>query len=84
MCGAYKHPELVLGAWGCGAFGNDPSAVAKAFAAALKHNAYPTLRRVVFAIPGNRTKAGSNFSAFQRVFMTAQVAESSTSTMAIP
>lgn len=41
--------ELVLGAWGCGAFGNDPELVAASFAGALAE-AGAALSRVVFAV----------------------------------
>jgi hypothetical protein len=34
------HRRLVLGAWGCGVFRNDPAEVASAFAAALHGNAH--------------------------------------------
>jgi uncharacterized protein (TIGR02452 family) len=55
---------LVLGAWGCGAFGNDPEVVASAFsdALALYADAFP---RVVFAVFGG---APENRAAFQRRF----------------
>ncbi|MEO1267381.1 MAG: TIGR02452 family protein, partial [Myxococcota bacterium] len=47
----HGHRVLVLGAWGCGVFRNDPAAVADAFGAWLEH---PTFQgdfdRVVFAI----------------------------------
>ncbi|MCX4471421.1 TIGR02452 family protein [Micromonospora sp. NBC_01655] len=42
------HRRLVLGAWGCGVFGNDPVTVASAFATALHHS--PWFDTVVFAI----------------------------------
>jgi uncharacterized protein (TIGR02452 family) len=48
IAAAHGHRSLVLGAWGCGVFGNDPAVVADAFAAALRAN--PWFDRVVFAI----------------------------------
>jgi uncharacterized protein (TIGR02452 family) len=44
----HGHAELVLGAWGCGVFGNDPTTVATAFATALQRNR--SFDRVVFAV----------------------------------
>jgi uncharacterized protein (TIGR02452 family) len=41
---------IVLGAWGCGAFGNDASAIAEQFRAALAGNFRGAYRRVTFAI----------------------------------
>jgi len=57
VAAAHGHRRLVLGAWGCGVFGNDPALVANAFAAALdKVDAFD---HVVFAVldraPGTPT-----------------------------
>jgi uncharacterized protein (TIGR02452 family) len=41
---------VVLGAWGCGAFGNDPAMVADLFAGALADNFRGAFARVTFAI----------------------------------
>jgi uncharacterized protein (TIGR02452 family) len=48
VAAAHGHRTVVLGAWGCGVFRNDPSVVADAFADALR--AVPRFDRVVFAI----------------------------------
>ena len=48
VAGAHGHRALVLGAWGCGVFGNDPVTVADAFAQALRRVA--RFDRVVFAV----------------------------------
>lgn len=47
---AHGHDTIVLGAWGCGAFGGDPHVVARAFAEALAGPFAGVYRRVVFAI----------------------------------
>jgi uncharacterized protein (TIGR02452 family) len=60
------HRTLVLGAWGCGVFRNDPVEVAEAFAAAL--SALPgAFERVVFAVY-ERGGEGPNLRAFQERF----------------
>lgn len=48
VAAAHGHRSVVLGAWGCGVFRNDPAAVAGAFAEALQ--AVDRFDRVVFAI----------------------------------
>jgi uncharacterized protein (TIGR02452 family) len=47
---AYAFDTLVLGAWGCGAFGNDPVRTANDFRAALEGEFDGAFRQVVFAI----------------------------------
>ena len=42
------HRNLILGAWGCGAFGNDPEIVCEAFTKALR--IYPVFERVIFPV----------------------------------
>ncbi|WP_344172897.1 TIGR02452 family protein [Pilimelia columellifera] len=58
LAAAHRHRSLVLGAWGCGVFGNDPAEVAAAFDQALQ--AAPWFDEVVFAVhdttPGARTR----------------------------
>jgi uncharacterized protein (TIGR02452 family) len=46
----HGHDSIVLGAWGCGAFGNDPNQIAALFERALRENFKGAYRRVVFAI----------------------------------
>ena len=47
---AFGYEALVLGAWGCGAFGNDPAQTARDFRAALEGPWHGKFRRVSFAI----------------------------------
>lgn len=57
---------LVLGAFGCGAFENDPSVVARAYKIALEE--FPKVfRRIEFAIYDS-SQNQKNFKAFQKVF----------------
>ncbi|MER5642518.1 TIGR02452 family protein [Kitasatospora sp. NPDC002227] len=61
--------ELVLGAWGCGVFRNDPAEVAEAFERAL--GAYgAAFDRVVFAV-WDRTPVSPNRAAFEARFVSA-------------
>ena len=48
VAASHGHRRLVLGAWGCGVFGNDPATVAKIFALALRDNRF--FDHVVFAV----------------------------------
>lgn len=51
----------VLGAWGCGVFGQDPRVVARLFGERLKSSA---IKRAVFAIPGQN----NNYTSFKETF----------------
>lgn len=61
-----EHSTIVLGAWGCGIFGNDPWIVSKLFREAL--NKVPYFSKVVFAIYDR--KESDVFKAFEREFGT--------------
>ncbi|WP_433825484.1 TIGR02452 family protein [Actinoplanes sp. CA-015351] len=61
VAAAHGHRELVLGAWGCGVFGNDPALVADVFATALREA--PWFDRVVFAILDRREQVRDVFRA---------------------
>jgi uncharacterized protein (TIGR02452 family) len=64
---AEGHRHLVLGAWGCGVFRNDPAAVAEVFAGWLSSSAFAgAFERVVFAVYGpdrNREAFLARFAA---------------------
>lgn len=65
---ARGHRTLVLGAWGCGAFRNDPEIAASTAARWLRGSTRfaGSFDRVVFAIPGTGQSL-ANLSAFRRV-----------------
>ncbi len=50
IAAAYGYSSLVLGAWGCGAFGNDPYLTAMDFKSALENEFRNIFNHVVFAI----------------------------------
>ena len=50
IAAAHEHDALVLGAWGCGVFGNDPTEIATLFAQALHQQFAGVFAEVVFAI----------------------------------
>jgi len=63
---ANDYPALVLGAWGCGTYGNDPARIAALFRTALEEQA-GAFAEVVFAVadgsPGRKT-----YGAFAAAF----------------
>lgn len=67
------YTRLVLGAWGCGAFGNDAAVISDLFYRALKeldyngHSQKDLFRRIDFAVL-DRTKDQYNFKEFYRNF----------------
>lgn len=76
-CAAYfGYRNLVLGAWGCGAFGNDAHVISDLFYRALKEmkfNGMPEkdfFRRIDFAVL-DRTAQQYNFKEFHRNFTSA-------------
>ena len=56
--------NLILGAYGCGVFGQDPLEVAKIFKEFLLGK-YKCFNKVIFAIPN---KLEMNYRCFQRIF----------------
>ncbi|MEJ2854047.1 MULTISPECIES: TIGR02452 family protein [unclassified Saccharothrix] len=65
VAAAHGHRRLLLGAWGCGVFGNEPATVAEAFAVALRDN--PFFEHVVFAV-FDRQAGQPVLGAFEAVF----------------
>lgn len=63
----YGYRNLILGAWGCGAFGNNPVMVAECFRQALETDDLSQyFDTVCFAVYGSEN--GKNYRAFQSVF----------------
>jgi uncharacterized protein (TIGR02452 family) len=50
VAAAFRHATLVLGAWGCGAFQNDPHRTAQDFRRALARDFQGAFSEIVFAI----------------------------------
>lgn len=65
----HDHDAIVLGAWGCGVFGNDPSEVATWFADALLEDLrfVGAFKRIVFAVL-DFAEDTPTFEAFRKVF----------------
>ena len=62
-----KHKTLILGAWGCGVFQNDPNSIAKMFAELLNGEFENCFERVIMAIY-DRTQTKKVYNAFVEVF----------------
>jgi len=72
VCAVAQHQRvrtLLLGAWGCGAFGGDALIASRAAKAALK-DCGPAFEKVVFAIPasGKGQRSEHNFRVFREQF----------------
>jgi uncharacterized protein (TIGR02452 family) len=65
VANARGHKNIILGAWGCGAFGNDPNIVADVFKSALLH--VPYFEHVCFAVYDNR-EPPVIFETFKQVY----------------
>jgi uncharacterized protein (TIGR02452 family) len=63
----HGHDAIVLGAWGCGAFGNDGTEIAELFHRALTENFKGAYKRVIFAIV-DWSPEKKFIGPFQRVF----------------
>jgi uncharacterized protein (TIGR02452 family) len=67
LAAAHGYRHLVLGAWGCGVFRNDPAVVAGAFAAHLRGAWAGRFERVVFSVFDSSPER-EIFKAFVRAF----------------
>jgi uncharacterized protein (TIGR02452 family) len=61
--------NLVLGAFGCGVFGNDPHVMSELFRKVLVEEGYSSLyKEVVFAVINDHNSVGNNYSVFSDKF----------------
>lgn len=67
VAAAHEQTHLVLGAWGCGVFRNDPVQVAGVFRDLLAHEAQGAFETVVFAVL-DRQPSQAILRAFQETF----------------
>jgi uncharacterized protein (TIGR02452 family) len=72
VAGAYCHRALVLGAWGCGAFANDPLRTAIDFRSALEGEFEGVFSNIVFAI-SDWSPERRYLGPFRRVFDASEV-----------
>lgn len=63
----HAHDSIVLGAWGCGAFGNDGRQIAGLFRRALEDNFRGSYRKIIFAIVDS-SRDCRYIGPFQEVF----------------
>jgi len=54
LCRKHSHDVLVLGAWGCGVFQNEPAMIARLFHEALNGPFKNAFKRIVFAVKTNK------------------------------
>jgi uncharacterized protein (TIGR02452 family) len=68
LAAAHGHGARVLGAWGCGVFGNDPREIAELFAAALHGPFRGVFATVIFAVL-DWSRERRFIGPFERVFV---------------
>ena len=59
--------NIILGAWGCGVFGNEPSVMSKMFMDVLDEGYDSMFDNVIFAIINDHNSVGNNYDEFQKV-----------------
>jgi uncharacterized protein (TIGR02452 family) len=59
--------NIIIGAWGCGVFKNDPATVANLFKEVLESKRY-FFEKIVFAIINDTNSVGNNYQIFYDTF----------------
>ncbi len=72
ICQKHKQETLVLGAWGCGVFQNNPEDIAGYFKEEIKTKFQKTFKRIVFAIYSNNDRF---INAFKNEFPNSNIKE---------
>jgi len=57
--------NIILGAWGCGVFGNEPSKMAKMFMDVI--NEGYSFDNIIFAIINDHNSVGNNYNEFKKI-----------------
>ena len=66
---AHQQRNLVLGAWGCGAFHNPPKHIAELFREVMDEQEFAgAFRRICFAVNNRPSQPDTNYRAFKEVF----------------
>lgn len=60
--------NIILGAWGCGVFKNDPNVIASLFKETLESGLSSMFENIVFAIINDRNSVGNNYEIFKKIF----------------
>ena len=69
LCISTGNRTIILGAFGCGVFGNDPAHISQLFKEVLVDEYYGLfIDHIIFAIKSSRTKPGINYEAFSKTF----------------
>jgi len=61
--------NIILGAWGCGVFKNDPKVISELFKETLEGgDLFKMFNNVVFAVINDRNSVGNNYEVFKKTF----------------
>lgn len=58
--------NIILGAWGCGVFKNDPNIISRLFKEVLVGDLKESFNNVVFAVINDRNSVGNNYEIFKK------------------
>lgn len=66
LASAYRCDNLVLGAWGCGVFDNEPVDIAKLFLEVIKNSGY-NFKNIVFGVINDHNSVDDNYRIFKEI-----------------